>query len=56
RMLEEPMPAGPSKGEVNRLWEMLPRYYRAKGWNEDGIPTPEKIKELGLEKYTFRPH
>ncbi len=56
RMLEEPMPAGPSKGEVNRLWEMLPRYYRAKGWNEDGIPTPEKIKELGLEKYAFRPH
>ncbi|MCP4757717.1 MAG: aldehyde ferredoxin oxidoreductase family protein [Proteobacteria bacterium] len=54
RMLEEPMPAGPSKGEVNRLGEMLPKYYRIKGWNEEGVPTPKKLAELGLEKYAFR--
>jgi aldehyde:ferredoxin oxidoreductase len=27
---------------------MLPRYYRARGWDEQGIPTPEKLAELGL--------
>ena len=55
RMLEEPVPSGPSQGEVNRLPEMLPRYYRLKGWDDDGIPTPSKLKELGLEKYAFKP-
>jgi len=55
RMLEEPMPEGPTKGEVNRLFEMLPKYYRLRGWDDDGIPTREKLKELGLEKYAFRP-
>ena len=28
---------------------MLDEYYEARGWNEDGIPTREKLKELGLE-------
>ena len=48
RILEEPIPAGPAAGEVNRLGEMLPEYYRVRGWNEDGEPTPEKLRELGL--------
>jgi aldehyde:ferredoxin oxidoreductase len=30
------------------LGEMLSDYYRVRGWNEEGIPTPEKRKELGL--------
>ena len=29
--------------------ELLDTYYRYKGWNEDGIPTEEKLNELGLE-------
>jgi len=48
RLLEEPIPAGPAKGRVNRLSEMLPEYYRARGWDENGVPTPEKLAELGL--------
>ncbi|ACH39628.1 MAG: hypothetical protein ACD_55C00089G0002 [uncultured bacterium] len=28
--------------------ELLSTYYRYKGWNEDGIPTREKLEELGL--------
>jgi aldehyde:ferredoxin oxidoreductase len=30
------------------LGEMLGDYYQYRGWNEEGIPTPEKLKELGL--------
>ncbi|MEW6404647.1 MAG: aldehyde ferredoxin oxidoreductase family protein [Chloroflexota bacterium] len=48
RMLKDPIPTGPSKGEVNRLDQMLPEYYRLRGWTTEGIPTPEKLKELAL--------
>jgi aldehyde:ferredoxin oxidoreductase len=48
RLLEEPIPAGPNKGHVHRLGELLPDYYKLRGWTEDGIPTDEKLKELGL--------
>jgi aldehyde:ferredoxin oxidoreductase len=49
RLLEEPIPDGPSKGEVNKLDLMLPKYYELRGWTSKGIPTPEKLKELGIE-------
>ena len=29
--------------------ELLDTYYAMKGWNEDGIPTREKLNELGLD-------
>ena len=48
RLLEEPIPAGPTKGEVNRLGEMLPEYYELRGWSADGEPTREKLDSLGL--------
>jgi aldehyde:ferredoxin oxidoreductase len=48
RLLEEPMPEGPSKGRVNMLSKMLPSYYSFRGWNSKGEPTKEKLKELGL--------
>jgi len=48
RILEEPIPSGPAKGQVNRLGEMLPEYYQLRGWTADGKITPEKLKELGL--------
>ena len=50
RLTEEPIPSGPSKGMVSKLGEMLPEYYRLRGWTEDGLPTPEKLTELGLPK------
>ena len=49
RMLEEPMPDGPAKGMIVHLNEMLPEYYRLRGWSSDGIPTSVKLRELGLE-------
>ncbi len=48
RILAEPIPSGPAKGQVNRLGEMLPEYYQLRGWDTDGKITEEKLKELGL--------
>jgi len=52
RVQEEPIKEGLSKGEVisqKDLDFMLDEYYEARGWNKNGIPTPEKLQELGLE-------
>ncbi|QSZ67551.1 aldehyde ferredoxin oxidoreductase [Methanofollis aquaemaris] len=48
RLLNDPIPAGPAKGGVNHLPEMLPHYYDIRGWDADGIPTQKKLEELGL--------
>lgn len=48
RLLEEPIPDGPSKGHVHKLKELLPEYYKVRGWDEKGIPTSEKLEALGL--------
>ncbi len=49
RMLEEPVAEGPSKGSVSHVLEMLDEYYSFRGWDEDGVPTKEKLEELGLQ-------
>jgi aldehyde:ferredoxin oxidoreductase len=48
RLLKEPIPEGPSKGHVHRLSELLPQYYKERGWSENGIPTDEKLTTLGI--------
>ncbi|MFH1489429.1 MAG: aldehyde ferredoxin oxidoreductase family protein [Pseudomonadota bacterium] len=48
RLLEEPAPRGPAKGHVVELAGMLKEYYEIRGWDENGVPTREKLKELGL--------
>ncbi|ABB14938.1 aldehyde ferredoxin oxidoreductase family protein [Carboxydothermus hydrogenoformans] len=48
RLLEEPVPDGPSKGHKHRLAELLPEYYKVRGWDEKGVPTAEKLQALGL--------
>lgn len=48
RLLEEKMPEGPSEGQTVDLETMKQEYYKLRGW-VDGIPTAEKIKELGLD-------
>lgn len=52
RLLEEPIPEGPSKGWVTKLDEMLPKYYEERGWDAKGVPTEEKLVELGLLRKT----
>ena len=49
---DEPVPNGPYKGEMidSEKWEvMLDEYYRLRGWDENGVPKKEKLKELGLD-------
>jgi aldehyde:ferredoxin oxidoreductase len=44
---------GPSKGEIVEqaaFDKMLSEYYQIVGWDENGIPTETKLKELGLER------
>ena len=48
RLLTEPAQTGPAKGNVNRLHEMLPKYYEVRGWDEQGVPTDETRQRLGL--------
>ncbi len=48
RFLKTPMPDGASKGQIVHLDVMLPEYYKLRGWDEDGTPTKDKLKELGL--------
>jgi len=48
RIVRNPIKSGASKGLVNRLPEMLPEYYRLRGWSADGVPSAEKLAALGL--------
>jgi len=51
RVMHEPIPAGPSEGRFcppEELAKMLDRYYAMRGWDKDGVPTPEKLRELEL--------
>ncbi|GAB6156047.1 aldehyde ferredoxin oxidoreductase family protein [Desulfosporosinus burensis] len=48
RLLNDPIPEGPSKGQVLRLAELLPQYYTERGWDEAGVPTPERLNSLGM--------
>lgn len=31
------------------LDKMLPRYYKVRGWDANGVPTPQKLRRLGIE-------
>ncbi len=47
RLLKEPIINGPSKGMISKLDEMLPEYYKLRGW-KDAFPTKETLERLGL--------
>ena len=44
----EPVPDGPSKGEIVHLKRLLDDYYAVMGWDPEGVPTAAKLQELGL--------
>lgn len=49
RFLEEPLPEGPSRGEVIRIEEMVQEYYRLRDWDPlTGYPKADKLNELSL--------
>jgi aldehyde:ferredoxin oxidoreductase len=47
----EPLPTGPYKGKTTdktAVEQYKKRYYKAAGWDRNGIPTSETLKKLGL--------
>jgi aldehyde:ferredoxin oxidoreductase len=50
RMME-PMPEGPIKGETFELDRLLDDYYDERGWDANGIPTRERLEELGIAHF-----
>ena len=42
------MPGGPAKGHVVELEQLLDDYYEIRGWDSNGIPTPEILDKLRL--------
>jgi len=54
RLMKEPLPAGPAEGmviDMETLEMLKDAYYKFRGWDlTSGIPSPEKLKELGLNE------
>ncbi len=53
RMFREPLlNAGEATGQMIRKMDtLLDEYYEAFGYNKEGIPTSQRITELGLKKF-----
>ena len=55
KIMNVPVPdEGVAKGAFvnNEEFQLgLDDYYKVRGWTKDGVPTPEKLRELNLEKY-----
>ncbi len=48
----EPMYEGPTKGQALKMEDyekLLDKYYELRGWDSNGKPKPEKLKELKLD-------
>jgi aldehyde:ferredoxin oxidoreductase len=51
RYLKEPIPDGPSKGQVLHLDELLDQYYMARGWDvTTGLVPKNRLEGLGLKE------
>ena len=53
RITQEAVPSGPTRGRIltEEMYNiMLDEYYQVRGWDQDGVPTPETIRRLGLDQ------
>jgi aldehyde:ferredoxin oxidoreductase len=53
RITKETVPSGPTEGRIlteDMYATMLDEYYEARGWDADGVPTPETVRRLGLDE------
>jgi aldehyde:ferredoxin oxidoreductase len=53
RFYEEAPTSGATKGQITKLEDvnrLLDMYYEQRGWNVDGLPTPERLAELNLSE------
>ncbi len=53
RLMNDPLPSGPAKGctafvSAQDHQDCLDRYYELRGWDENGIVPPERLKKLGI--------
>ena len=51
RFYEEKMPEGPAKGQIIKEEELenaKSEYYKLRGWDQNGIPTNEKLSQLEI--------
>jgi aldehyde:ferredoxin oxidoreductase len=48
RFFNEPLHGGPCKSRVADLTELKSEYYFVRGWDEKGVPTKQKLTELGI--------
>lgn len=49
RNLAQPLVVGPGSGHVVELAPMLDAYYQLMGWDANGVPTPQRLRELLLD-------
>ena len=57
RFFKNSFTKGKAKGitlSENEFQKSLKEYYSIRGWDEKGIPTSKKLKELGLERYSYK--
>jgi aldehyde:ferredoxin oxidoreductase len=48
----EPVHEGPTAGKIPMgLDGAILEYYKERGWDENGVPTQQKLKALGLQKF-----
>ncbi len=53
RFYKEPATGGPTEGQLTppeSVQKLLDLYYEQRGWDQNGIPTPEKLAALGLSE------
>ncbi|WP_292489264.1 aldehyde ferredoxin oxidoreductase C-terminal domain-containing protein [Methanoculleus sp. 10] len=48
RLLTEPLTGGAPKGRAREREPLLDDYYRARGWDREGRPTPERLRGPGI--------
>lgn len=48
RLLKDAAKTGPAKGLTSGLDKMLPEYYEARGWTDQGVPSNETLSRLAL--------
>jgi aldehyde:ferredoxin oxidoreductase len=51
KLKNSPLNAGKAKNRIISIDDMLMEYYNFRGWDNNGIPTREKLNELGIEEY-----
>ncbi|HHY46218.1 MAG TPA: aldehyde ferredoxin oxidoreductase family protein [Firmicutes bacterium] len=53
RITRDALPEGPARGKIltDEMYRvMLDEYYAARGWDQDGIPTRQRLEDLGFEE------